>query len=270
MTELQERLDLALSLAREAGEYVLGYYQRLDLSVDSKADASPVTIADKGGEELIRSRLANQCPRDGVLGEEFPETEGGSGWRWILDPIDGTQSFIRGVPLFGTMVALEHEGDAVAGVIVFPALRESIYAATECGAWWTLGLGRASEPIPEVRRAQVSDVAELARATFTVTSSQIFDQMGMADAYVRMSRAVGRVRGWGDCFGHYLVATGRVDVMVDPEVKPWDNAPLKPIMEEAGGCFTDLSGAPTIYGGSGISTNGLLHEAALRVLGRPD
>ena len=266
MSELRERLDLAVAIALEAGAYVMRSYRTPGLTVDSKADASPVTDADRGAEELVRERLARAVPADAITGEEFGEASGSSGYRWYIDPIDGTQSFIRGVPLFGTMLAIEREGEAAAGVIVFPALREAVYAAKGAGAWAADGVDLSASAVANPARATVSATPSLSEATISQTSTRIFDRRGLGAAYARVSRAARTVRGWGDCYGHYLVATGRIDAMLDPELKAWDTAPLKPIVEEAGGRFTDWSGAPTIYGDSGISTNGRIHDELLAML----
>ncbi len=260
MSELTDRLGLAIALAREAGDYVMRFYQSPALSVERKADATPVTDADRGAEELMRSRIEAACPNDAIVGEELPDTDGSSGYRWYLDPIDGTQSFIHGVPLFGTMLGLEHGDDAVAGVILLPALGEVVYAARGSGAWWatSVAAGAPLEPKP----ARVSAVAPIGAATWSATSAHHF----ASGAFDRLGGATGLTRGWGDCYGHCLVATGRIEVMVDPLMSVWDCAPLLPIVEEAGGRFTDVSGNATIHGGSAVSTNRLVHDEVLTAL----
>ena len=264
--DLKARLDFAVGAAREAGEHTLRYYQSDDLVIDRKVDRSPVTRADREAEELVRERLAVAFPDDAVLGEEFGEKTGTTGYRWYLDPVDGTESFIRGVPLFGTMLGLELGDAAVAGVIAFPALREIVFGAKGLGAWWANRLPPVAESgpaVPDPHPARVSIVSDLAEATFSTTSVTGYHEVGREAMYERL-RAAARVdRGWSDCYGHYLVATGRIDVMVDAQMHVWDCAPLQPIIEEAGGRFTDLAGNATIHGDSAISTNGLLHEAAL-------
>lgn len=259
-TEYEERLELAIAVVREAGAQVMRLYQSDALSVEHKADATPVTDADRSAEELMRRRIEVACPSDAIVGEEFDDKPGKSGYSWYLDPIDGTQSFIRGVPLFGTMVGLEHDGEAVAGVIFMPALAEIVYAARGSGAWWASSIvpGAALEP----RRAQVSTVASVAEATVSATSARHFEP----DAFGRITQAGGLARGWGDCYGHYLVATGRADAMIDPIMSVWDCAPLLPIVTEAGGRFTTMGGDATIHGGSAVSTNGLIHDEVLRLL----
>lgn len=265
MTELDERLELAVAIALEASAIPLQLFRSSELTVDRKADDSPVTRADRDAEVLLRERIEAACPGDAILGEEFPSKDGTTGFRWYLDPIDGTQSFIRGVPLFGTMVALEQNGDAVLGVIAFPALGEIVYAATGSGAWWATN-AREAKRIADLERrpARVSTTAELPEAAIGTGGLELFPQLGMHDGLERLLAKTKISRGWCDCYGHYLVATGRMDAMVDPEMHVWDNAPLLPIVVEAGGRFTDLSGNAAIDVGSALSTNGLLHEAVLR------
>lgn len=253
--ELQSRLEFALSAAAKAGEFIMGHYQSPDLAVDRKRDSSPVTIADRGAEELLRGLIADEYGNDAVLGEEFGESSGTSGWRWILDPIDGTKSFIHGVPLFGTLIGLEFEDDQVLGIVDFPALGEMIYGATGLGAFWKIG---DSEPRP----AKVSGVTSLSEATFCTTTIQGWARIGRQDAFDAFCEKAAICRGWGDCYGHALVATGRADVMVDPLLNAWDCAPLVPIMQEAGGHFVSFAGEPDIHAGNGLSVNaGLLSES---------
>jgi len=271
LSGLRQRLLLAVTLAREAGELTLRYFQDADLAVITKADATPVTAADRGAEELIRAGLARALADDGVVGEEFGETPGRNAWRWWLDPIDGTQSFVRGVPLYGTMIGLEHDGAAVAGVVFFPALAELYFAGRGLGSWWVPRLpalatapGQPAAP----RRAQVSSVDTLAAARFNTTSAKGWESERMGGVYRRLLDRTATDRTWGDCYGHVLVATGRADVMIDPVMHDWDCAPLQTIVEEAGGRFTDLAGNATIHGKSAVSTNGVLHDAVLELVGR--
>ena len=265
MSELTERTQLAVRIVREIGTHALTYYQQQDIGLDFKPDRSPVTRADKEGEEVARRILDAECPADAILGEEYGAKDGTSGYRWYLDPIDGTQSFVRGVPLFGCMAALEHDGEPVAGAICFPALGEIVYAATGQGAWWANAIGAPSGAL-ELRPARVSSVADLSGALFASTGFHDFANIGKAEGMARLLAGVDSARGWSDCYGHYLVATGRVDVMIDPYMSVWDNAPLLPIVQEAGGRFTGLNGAPTIHEPNAVSTNGLLHDAVLALL----
>jgi histidinol-phosphatase len=268
MTELDDRLELAVAAALEASDIPRKYFLNDGLVIDRKADDSPVTRADKEAEALLRLRIEAACPDDAIIGEEMPDKPGTSGYTWYLDPIDGTESFVRGVPLFGTMVALQHNGESVAGVVDFPALGEIVYAAVGSGAWWATNSKDASGIADlERRQARVSTVASLGDAAVSTTGvSGLFEEAGVVAQWQKLMESVSIGRGYGDCYGHYLVATGRVDVMVDAVMNAWDNAPLLPIITEAGGRFTDIRGNAIIDGGSGLSTNGLLHDAVLAIL----
>ena len=255
--ELTDRFELARAAAQQAGRLTLGYFQRDDLAVEEKSDASPVTIADRQAEHLLRAEIAKRFPHDAILGEELGEQPGTSGFRWILDPIDGTKSFIRGVPLYGTLVGVEREGQPLIGVISIPALDECIYAARGQGAWHVKG----SEP---PRRARVSSRPALADALVTSSDTRSPTAAKRA-AYERLQYAAKISRTWGDCYGYLLVATGRAEVMIDPLMNVWDAAAVAPIVLEAGGTFTDWQGRATIYGGEGIATNGLVLEEVLAI-----
>ncbi len=257
-TEVIPRLEAARRFARAAGTLTLRHYQSHALVVESKEDASPVTVADRAAEELLRDKISAEFPDDSILGEEFGEAAGRSGFRWVLDPIDGTQAFVRGVPLYGTLVGIDHRGDSLIGIIELPALGESIYAWRGGGAWWQRGEG---DPAP----ARVGAAGTLAEATL-VTTAPYGMEGAQATAFEALAGAAGVVRGWGDCYGYALVATGRAHVMVDPGVHIWDAAPLKVILEEAGGRFTDWQGEATIFGYDAIGTNGTLHDAVLSYL----
>ena len=258
--ELTARLDLALAAAREAGQLTLGYFSRSDLAVELKADDSPVTIADREAEELLRARISAMFPDDAILGEEFPERPGTSGFRWILDPIDGTKSFIHGVPLYGTLVAVEFERRSVVGVIAIPALDECVYAAVGQGAWHVRGGG------PPVR-ARVSQASQLADSLFCTSDDTHWRGCGRQTALERLQAAARLSRTWGDCYGYFLVATGRAELMVDPVMSVWDAAALQPVLEEAGGTFTNWRGEPTIHSGEGIATNGKILAEVLSLVG---
>lgn len=257
---VQDRLELAVDAGCEAGRTTLEHFGRADLQVERKSDASPVTVADRRAEEYLRARITAAFPDDGIFGEEFPETQGTSGYRWIVDPIDGTQSFIHAVPLYGTLVGVEHEGQCVIGVIVMPALDEYVYAAVGQGAWYV----REND---SPRRAAVSAVEKVSEAMLVTTSFKLFEETGKREPFERLSAAVRVDRYWGDCYGYLLVATGRADVMVDPVVSPWDVAAVKPILEEAGGSFTDWRGNRTIYAGEGIGTNGHILDEVIALTG---
>ncbi len=257
--DLQTRLALAVEAAREAGRITLEFFRRDDLDVELKSDDTPVTAADRRAEEHLRQRIAAAFPDDGILGEELAERPGTTGFRWILDPIDGTKSFIHGVPLYSTLVAVECDGQSVLGVIHIPAMDETVYAARGLGAWHV----QAGQP---PRRAQVSDRGRLADALFLTSEVASFDRIGRREAYDRLQAACRLARTWGDGYGYLMVATGRADVMVDPIMALWDAAALAPILEEAGGTFTDWQGNRGYQAGEGVATNGRLFDEALRTI----
>lgn len=256
--DIQSRLDLARTAALEAGKLTLDFFQREDLAVDRKADRSPVTEADRQAEKLLRERIAANFADDGIIGEEFGEQAGTSPFRWILDPIDGTKSFICGVPLYGTLIGIENDGRSVIGVINIPALGECVYAAVGGGAWH---LKDGGEPRP----ARVSTQASLTEAVFLTSQVDGFAGRDARQVYLDLERQASITRTWGDCYGYLLVATGRADVMIDPEMNIWDAAALQPIIDEAGGSFTDWAGAPSIYSGECVATNGRLHDEVLTI-----
>jgi len=261
--DLTSRLDLALAVAREAGEITLRYFRRDNFQIERKADTSPVTVADREAEEHLRRRIAAAFPEDGILGEELGEQPGTSGYRWILDPIDGTKSFIYGVPLYGQLIGVEREQRSVIGVINIPALDECAWAAVGHGAWYH----RADEP---PRRAAVSKVPRLAEALLLTSEAEGYTAIGRWDVLTKLAHSAWLTRTWGDCYGYLLVATGRADAMVDPRMHVWDAAALQPILEEAGGTFTDWQGQPSIYTGNAVATNGQVLEEVLSILHRTE
>lgn len=244
-------LDLAVAVAREAGESTLRWFQACDLAVDRKADGTPVTEADRSAERLVRDRLAEHAPGDGVLGEEEPEAHGTTGRRWIVDPIDGTKAFTRGVPLFSTLLALDDEHGPALGVIVLPALGEIVYAGRGRGCWTG----------PD-RPARVSTTPRLDGAYLMSSSYSHWPD----EAFLAVKHAGAVLRTWGDGYGYALVATGRADAMVDPIVERYDVAAMPVILTEAGGRFTSLEGADGAGHGSGVASNGLLHDELLAML----
>ena len=246
----RETLDTAVALLRAAGERTLRWFQAADLEVERKGDGTPVTAADRDAERFLREQLAEAFPGDGVLGEEEPPTEGTTGRRWILDPIDGTKAFTCGVPLYSNLLALEDEHGIAVGVINLPALGEAVWAGR--------GLGCSSDRGP----ASVSDHATLDGA-YVVSSSLTHWPSG---AVAKLDAAGAVLRTWGDGYGYALVATGRAAAMVDPIVEPYDVGPMPVILGEAGGRFTDLAGVEGIAGGSGVGTNGHIHDAVLEIL----
>lgn len=256
---LTSRRDRAIEMAQEAGELILRYYQHPELAVEQKADASPVTVADREAEQLLRKRIHDAFPDDAILGEEFGAQPGTSGWRWILDPVDGTKSFVHGVPLFGTLIGIEKDGRPEIGVCLMPALKEVVYAATGQGCWWQQGDG---EPV----RARVSNVGKLSEALLCYTSYGYFAGAGEAAVFEALRDGCRLSRGWGDCYGHVLVATGRADVIVEPELHPWDAAALIPLVREAGGCFLDWDGRESFESGNGMSVNAALRDEVLSIV----
>lgn len=251
--DLKNLLAYATTLAERAGDITMKYYQS-SLAVENKADDSPVTIADRESETYLRGEIEKRFPEDGIVGEEFGVKEGRSGRRWIFDPIDGTKTFIRGTPLYGTMIGLEIDGEARVGVIRYPATRETLAAAIGHGCFYN------GAP------CRVSGVDSLARATGLTTDLAHFTQYLGADALARYIARLGLVRTWGDCYGYLLLATGRADVMIDPIMNPWDVAATLPIIVESGGRATDLDGACHVDMPRLIATNGILHEQVLALL----
>jgi histidinol phosphatase-like enzyme (inositol monophosphatase family) len=256
--DLRSRLDLAVLAGRSAGRIAAGYFAHLKFDVETKHDGTPVTIADRQTECELRRHIEQAFPEDAILGEEFPSRPGESGWRWILDPIDGTKSFIHGVPLFGTLIGIEFEGECVAGVIELPALNERVFAARGQGAWHVKG----DEPR---QPARVSAIRSLSESLFCCGSVTTFVNEHRLDVFETLRAASKLSRGWGDCYGYVLVATGRAEVMVDPVLNVWDMAALLPILTEAGGTFTDWQGQATIHGRDGIGTNGHVLSEVLAI-----
>jgi len=248
-------LPILQSLARQAGEITLKYFQQTDLAVESKSDSSPVTIADCETEQYLRDEIGRLFPGDKVIGEEFGEGPGEEGARrWIVDPIDGTKSFIHGVPLYGVMIGVEEAGQMIAGAVFIPPLNDMVVAERGKGCWWN------------GKRAQVSKTAKLSEALILTTDVANQTKYGKTESWNRLCAGARLVRTWGDCYGHILVATGRADAMFDPQMNPWDCAALLPILEEAGGTFTDYKGTATVYGADAISTNSALLPEIQKVI----
>ncbi len=253
MSEGRTLMEAALECATRAGAAALRHW-RARLDVDHKADGSPVTVADREAERCARDWLAARFPDDGVLGEEFGEERPGARRRWVLDPIDGTVTFVRGVPLWGTLVALL-EGDRVlAGAAVFPAVGEALCAAPGEGCW------------ANGSRARVSGVASLAEATVLATDEQFRRFPDRGARWQDLARRAKVARSWGDCYGYLLVATGRAEVMVDQALAIWDAAVLHPLVEEAGGVFSDWTGRRAALVGDAIATNAALADEVRRHL----
>jgi len=251
-------LALALDLADTADALTLDRFGALDLQVETKPDLSPVSDADRAVEQELRRRLAAACPGDGVLGEEYGETGAGAR-RWVVDPVDGTKNFVRGVPVWATLIALQDGEQVVVGVVSAPALGRRWWAARGAGCWTRSTLTADHSP----RRCSVSQVARLADAHLSYSSLTGWEEQGRLTGLLALTREVWRTRAFGDFWSHVLVAEGAVDIACEPEVSLWDLAALQVIVEEAGGRFTDLDGRPRPDGGSAVATNGRLHEFAL-------
>jgi histidinol phosphatase-like enzyme (inositol monophosphatase family) len=252
---LDERVAPAAELARITGTVALRHY-RTNLTVETKADGSPVTVADRAAETAARAWVQSRFPQDGILGEELGEERPGAPRRWIIDPIDGTKAFVRGTPLWGSLVALCEGERVLAGAAYFPAVDELVAAAPGAGCWWNGS------------RCRVSTVGTLADATVLTTDERFPENPEHAPGWRALARAASVSRSWGDCVGYLLVATGRAEVMCDGTMSVWDAAALQPIIEEAGGVFTDWRGTATAFGGSAIATNRLLADEVRAVLGQ--
>jgi histidinol-phosphatase len=250
---LSALLDFALDAAWQAGRITLGYFQS-GVAVERKGDNSPVTIADKQSEQKLRSLIQQHWSDHGMIGEEYGEERGTSSLTWIIDPIDGTKSFIHGVPFYAVLLALTDGDQSLVGVAHFPALNETVYGARGIGCFWN------------GRRARVSSVSELKDAALMASDIDSFERRGKGAAWSRLVESTYIQRTWGDAYGYALVATGRAEIMLDPVMNVWDCAPFGVILEEAGGTFTDWQGKPTIYGGEAISTNGALFDSVMQVV----
>jgi histidinol phosphatase-like enzyme (inositol monophosphatase family) len=253
VNELRDLLDFAVGLARGAGDITLQYFRKQP-ETSTKADGSYVTIADRQAEEYLRKQIAERFPDDGVLGEEEGESSGQSGRRWIVDPIDGTFAFVHGVPFYGVLIAIEIDDELRVGVVNIPALGEIVSAAKGIGCFLN------GEP------TRVSTTRELKDALLLSTSFVACARHGFGRAAELLQARARTSRTWGDCYGYVLVATGRAEVMLDPAMNLWDCAPLLPIMEEAGGTFTDWTGVSTASGGNAIATNGLLFDEVMSLI----
>jgi histidinol phosphatase-like enzyme (inositol monophosphatase family) len=248
---LKELLAVATDAAYLAGRRTLAYFNT-GVEVETKSDDTPVTRADREAEQLIRDLIVKRYPDHTIIGEEGGETAGDPGHKWIIDPIDGTKSFIHGVPMYGVLIGVEVRGEPVVGAVYLPATDELLCAARGLGATHN---GRA---------ARVSPVNQLSKACLLTSSFQ--GSLERSDAYEILMNRCRISRGWGDCYGHVLVATGRAEVMLDPRMNPWDCAPLLPIYREAGGHYTTWTGDPTIWGPDGVGTNAGLHREVLDLL----
>lgn len=265
MMENQELLKIALKTAELAQENILKYFQT-DMGVEWKADKTPVTIADKSTEEIARNFWAKETPGFGVIGEEFGIESPDAEYQWVIDPIDGTKSFVHGVPLFGTLIALYKRNIPLCSVIRIPAMNTAVWAVNGGGAFL------------DGRPTHCSKVGQMKEALVLSGTVNTMETAGYGDGFNRLRRSAKLYRGWGDCYGYYLIAAGRAEVMLDPVVSLWDIAAYPLLMREAGGAFSTLDGktelfdadgkpvAPIYEGFSSIATNGLLHDEALSLL----
>jgi histidinol-phosphatase len=252
-------LRLAHVMADAADDLTMRRFKAVDLKVETKPDLTPVSDADRAVEETIRGTLRRARPRDAVVGEEFGKT----GWgarSWVIDPIDGTKNYVRGVPVWATLIALMDNEEPVVGLVSAPALGRRWWAGVGHGAY----AGRHAAAATPIK---VSGVSRLADASFCYSSLTSWEEVGKLDAMLDLMRASWRTRAYGDFYGYMLLAEGAVDVMVEPELSLWDLAALVPIVSEAGGEFTDLTGRPGPGGGSAVATNGKLHTTVLDRIG---
>lgn len=245
-------IELALEAVWRAGRVTLAHFQS-GVAVETKEDASPVTVADREAERVMREMIQRAYPADGILGEEYGTEREGAARRWILDPIDGTRAFIHGVPLYGVLLALEEAGEILLGVAHFPALQETVWAQRGQGCFWN------------GRRARVSEKRQLHEALVCTSDAERMSP-SQRDGWDRLRGQVEDVRTWGDAYGYALVATGRAEAMMDASFSLWDAAAVRPLIEEAGGVFTDWQGTPTHQGGSGVATNAALASSVRAAL----
>ena len=252
---LDALLAFALDAAWQAGRVTLGHYQT-GLAAERKADNSPVTLADRQAEQKLRDLITTAWPDHALIGEEYGHQPGrsDSGYTWIIDPIDGTKSFISGVPFYAVLLALVKDEQPLLGVMNFPALNEMVYARRGGGCFWN------------GRPARVSAVSRLADAVLLASDLDTFACFNRQDAFQRLIDATYFQRTWGDAYGYALVATGRAEIMLDPVMAVWDCGPLQVILEEAGGTFTDWRGTPSIFGGEALATNGALFESVMELI----
>lgn len=251
-------LRLALVIADMVDSHTMSRFQAVDLAVETKPDLTPVSDADRAAEEIIRGQLKRSRPRDAVVGEEFAPT-GHSARRWVVDPIDGTKNFVRGVPVWATLIGLMIENEVVLGVVSAPALGRKWWAASGTGAWTGRSLASA-------RRIRVSGVHEVEDASLSYSSYEAWEDLGRGEPFRSLTRRVWRSRAFGDFWSYMLVAEGAVDIATEPQLALYDMAALVPVVTEAGGRFSSLDGVDGCSGGNALATNGLLHEDVLTAL----
>lgn len=258
MPGYEDDLRLALVIADMVDAHTTSRFGAVDLQVETKPDLTPVSDADKAAEEIIRSQLKRSRPRDAVIGEEFAPT-GHAQRQWVVDPIDGTKNFVRGVPVWATLIAMVQDGEPVIGVVSAPAMGRRWWAARDLGAWTGRSLSAA-------RRLSVSRIAHITDASLSYASYHAWEEHGLGAGFARLTRSVWRSRAYGDFWSYMLLAEGGVDIACEPELALYDMAALVPVVVEAGGRFTSLDGVDGCFGGNALATNGLLHEETLAML----
>jgi histidinol phosphatase-like enzyme (inositol monophosphatase family) len=257
--KMQGRLELAWKVACQAAEVTRGFFRSDRFQIERKNDRTPVTTADRQAELTARKMISGAFPADGILGEEYGEQPGQSEYRWIIDPIDGTKSFICGVPLYSTLLGLMRRDEPVAGIIAIPVLQEAAFGVHGGGCWYVEG----NSPW---KQARVSSVSQLREGLFVSSQVDSFERRGAHQAYQRLQATASITRTWGDGYGYLLVATGRAEAMVDPIVSPWDVAAIEPVVVEAGGRCTSWSGPFNLHAGELVGTNGQVHQEVLQLL----
>jgi len=250
-------LEFAIELARQSGELIAKMFLRADLAVEFKADSSPVTPADRQAEDLLRTRIRSRFPTHGIVGEEFGSERDDAEYVWYLDPIDGTISFVAGVPLFGTLIGLVHDGEPILGLIHQPITKELL-------------IGTESATTLNGRPVRVRDTNSLQSATLLTTDLDLIESFKDLDRFEALRRRTGLYRGWGDCYGYLLVATARADIMVDPIMNPWDLIPLVPVIRGAGGVITTWEGDDPMRGDSAVASVPAIHGQVLEILNGPN
>jgi histidinol phosphatase-like enzyme (inositol monophosphatase family) len=266
---VQSRLALALDATFDAANAIQEMFRGLSIDVVWKHDGSPVTKADQQAEKILRQRINNVFPEDAIIGEEHEAENGTSGFKWIIDPLDGTESFIRKVPVWGTLVGLEHEGEMVAGLCYMPAQREFAWSSKGAGCWWvpdTTGAPNIEALRDRAQRAQVSPMDTLKEAMIVTSGQGAFHRSCRVEAFNKLRAATRKDRGWGNCYGHLLVATGRVEASIEPKIREWDVAPFASMLAESGGKLTDFDGKESVYSTHCICSNGRLHGAIIKTL----
>lgn len=249
----KNRYEAGILAAQQAGKIALGYYET-SLEVEWKHDESPVTIADRETEQSLRTTLKKHFPADGFLGEEYGDEPSQSGYRWIIDPIDGTRNFVRGIPIWGTLLGLEYQGEMIAGVAVAPPMGQTFHALRGAGAF------RDNTPI------HVSNINQFSKSQVFYSSISWFTKAGREKEFLKLASLTERQRGFGDFYGFVLVAQGAGEIMIEHGVHAWDVAAILPIIEEAGGRYSDWKGCRTIHSPDVLVTNGILHEQCLELI----